>query len=535
MPTSLPGRISWPRLCLLLCILALSTAGCMKVGPDFKKPETASPKSWMESDYAKTRPDIPPAEDWWKSLNDPVLDNLVATARKQNLTLHIAGVRILEARAQLGIAVGNIYPQTQQGVGALTYNQPSRRAPGSAQPPNDGKGQFSYWQDSAGFQAAWELDFWGKFRRAIESADASLAASVADYDNVLVSLGSDVASTYVLLRVSEERLRIAKNNVVLQKEGWNIADIRFRLGATSERDVMQALTLLSSTEATIPVLTSSVHKARHALALLLGMTPKEIAPLLEGPSRIPECPEQIGVGIPADLLRRRPDVRQAEYLAAAQCANIGVAKADLFPSFSLTGNIGWLSSNMGAFNLADIFSARSLTAGFGPSVTWNLFNYGRIVNNVRVQDARFEAALLNYRNTVLTALKQVEDSLADYQFTRAQTADLARAADAATRGADLAFIQYKEGKTDYTTVIVAQQNQLTQQDALASAQGNIVLGMVGLYRGLGGGWEERPEPVPADVAGEMKARTYWGSMLNTAPEKYEDPAKAPAGRLAPGF
>jgi len=507
----------------------------MKVGPDFKKPQSVSPKSWMETDYAQTRPEIPPVEDWWKSLNDPVLDNLVATARRQNLTLHIAGVRILESRAQLGIAVGNIYPQTQQGTGALTYTVPSRRSPSNAQPPNDNRGQLSYWQDSAGFNAAWELDFWGKFRRAIESADASLAASVADYDNVLVSLCSDVASTYVLLRVSEERLRIAKTNAGLEREALNIADIRFRLGATSERDVMQAKTLLASTEATIPVLTSSIHKARHALALLMGMTPDEITPLLGGDSRIPECPAQIGVGIPADLLRRRPDVRQAEFLAAAQCANIGVAKADLFPSFSLTGNIGWLSSNMGAFNLADIFSARSLTAGFGPSVTWNLFNYGRIVNNVRVQDARFEQALLNYRNTVLTALKQAEDNLSDYQFTRAQTVDLARAAEAAKRGAELAFLQYQEGKTDFTTVIVAQQNQLTQQDALASAQGNIVLGMVGLYRSLGGGWEERPEPVPADVADEMKARTYWGSMLKTDPEKFEDPAKAPAGRLAPGF
>jgi NodT family efflux transporter outer membrane factor (OMF) lipoprotein len=523
------------RLLLTLCCLAaLALSGCMKVGPDFKKPVGAKPDSWLEAEYAQSRPDLPPVEDWWKLLNDPVLDNLVAMSRQQNIPLHVAGVRILQARAQLGIAVGNIYPQTQQAVGAYTYNQVSQSNPSAPQPGNQAGVQWLYWQNSVGLQAAWELDFWGKFRRAIESADASLAASVADYDNALVSLASDVASTYVSLRVSEERLRIAKENAVLEAEALNIADIRYRLGATSERDVMQAKTLLESTLARIPQLTNSIQKARHALAVLLGMPPSDLAALLGESSRIPVCPDQIGVGIPAELLRRRPDIRQAEYQAMAQCSQIGVAKADLFPSFSLTGNVGWLSSNMLAFSLADILTAKSFTASFAPSVSWNIFNYGRIINNVRLQDAKFQEALLTYRNTVLKALKEAEDGFSDYQQSRAQAGSLAKAADSAKRGAELAFLQYREGKTDFTTVIVAQQDQLNQQDSLAQAQGNIVLGMVGLYRALGGGWQERPDPVvPVEVKEEMAKRTWWGPMLKENPSKQEDPSKASPGRYVP--
>ena len=525
------------RLFLLLLFLSAAVLpGCMKVGPDFKKPAAAQPKSWIEAEYATSRPDLPVHAEWWQQLNDPVLNNLVTLARQQNLPLQTAGLRIFEARAQLGVAVGQFYPQTQQGTANLTYTQTSMRSPASPQPGSQGRVQWTFWQDSVGFQAAWELDFWGKFRRGIEAAEANLSASVADYDNALVSLCSDVASTYVLMRVAEERLRIAKTNAALEREAVNIADIRYQLGATSERDVQQAKTLLDSTEATIPQLTDVLQKSFHALCLLLGMPPSDLSELLGQQGRIPVCPDQIGVGIPADLLRRRPDIRQAEYAAAAACAGIGVAKADLFPSFSLTGSVGWLSSSYQKFVLADIFSGKSATASFSPGVTWNLFNYGRIVNNVRAQDARFQQALLTYSNTVLTALKEVEDGISDFQLTKEQSVKLAAAAEAAKRAAELAFLQYRAGQTDFTTVIVAQQTQLSQQDALAQAQGNIVLGMVGLYRALGGGWEIRgQEVVPASVKEEMAKRTYWGGLLKESPEKQADPAKLGPGRYVPDF
>lgn len=528
-----------PISALVLCLcLALSfLGGCMKVGPDFRPPKTPVNEAWLEAEYAKSRPDLPVYPLWWQQLGDPVLDNLVTLARQQNLPLITAGLRILEARAQLGVAVGNIYPQTQQGAASLTYSQMSQRGPTVPQTGKQGSVQWTFWQDNAGFQAAWELDFWGKFRRGIEGAEANLAASVADYDNALVTLCSDVATNYVNLRVGEERLRIAKENASLEREALNIADVRFQLGATSERDVMQAKTLLESTESTIPQFTAAIEQSHHALCLLLGLPPSDLAQLLGQKSQIPVCPEEIGVGIPADLLRRRPDIRQAEFTAAAQCAAIGVAKADLYPSFSLTGSVGWMSSSYQKFQLADLFTNKTATASFVPGVTWNLFNYGQIMNNVRVQDARFQQALTTYTNTVLTALKEVEDGLSSYQQTKEQAVRLARAVDAAKRSAELAFLQYREGQTDFTTVIVAQRDQLNDQDSLAQVQGNIVLGMVGLYRSLGGGWEIRSDgdTVPAPVKEEMAKRTYWGPILKESPDKQEDPAKRGPGRYVPDF
>ncbi|GFK93191.1 Outer membrane protein OprM [Fundidesulfovibrio magnetotacticus] len=526
-----------PRARILLLLLApLVLGGCMKVGPDFRKPEASAPPAWMEAERKTATADLPVADDWWKLLSDPALDELTTMARARNIPLHIAGVRILQARAQLGVSVGRLFPQTQQAQGGYSFTEASQRAPTSPQPPNDSGVQLGFWQNNAGFSAAWELDFWGKYRRAVESAEATLAASVADYDNALASLTADVASTYVLLRVSEEQLRIARENVVLQTEALDIADVRFRLGATSERDVMQAKTLLESTLATIPVLEKNIQKGRHALSALLGMPPSDLAAVLNKTSSIPRAPDQVGVGIPAELLRRRPDIRAAEFRAAAQCASIGVAKADLFPSFSLTGNVGWLSSNMGVFSLAELLAPQSFTAGFGPSFTWNLFNYGRIVNNVRLQDAKFQEALLLYSNAVITALKEAEDGLSEFQQSRVKAGRLALAAEAAKRGAELAFLQYREGKTDFTTVIVAQQDQLTQQNAWAQARGEIVLGLTGLYRALGGGWQERPEPaVPKDIQDEMKRRTWWGSLLGESPAKQDDPAKAGPGRYVPDF
>lgn len=519
------------------CLSLILLTGCMKVGPDFQRPQTKSPEAWLEAEKGVSRPDLPIHDTWWTALNDPVLDGLLDKARSQNILLHTAAVRILEARAQLGSSVGQLYPQTQQAVGAYQFQQVSQTSPTAPQPAKQSGTQWAYWQNSVGFQAAWELDFWGKYRRGVEAAAAQLAASVAEYDNALVSLEANVASTYVTLRVAEARLRIAQDNAALEREGLKIANIRFTLGATSERDVEQAKSLLASTEATIPQFTAAIQKAKHALCVLLGLPPSNLDELLAATGRIPACPNELGVGIPADLLRRRPDIRKAEYAAAAQCASIGVAKAELFPSFSLTGNVGWLSSNVGAFSLADILAAKTFTAGVSPGFTWSLFNYGRILDNVRAQDARFQQALLTYRNTVLTALKEVEDSLSDFQQTRLQAVKLTEGVEAATRSAQLAFYEYQEGKTDFTTVIVAQRDQLSQQDSLAQAQGNIALGMIGLYRALGGGWELRQGQavVPADIKEEMARRTNWGRLLNETPDRQADPSTSSPERYIPDF
>jgi NodT family efflux transporter outer membrane factor (OMF) lipoprotein len=289
-------------------------------------------------------------------------------------------------------------------------------------------------------------------------------------------------------------------------------------------DVEQAKTILNDTLASIPVLEIQMRQAKNALSVLLGLVPTDLADLLKGPLEIPVSPAQIVTGIPAELLRRRPDIRSAEQQAAAQCAQIGVAKAELYPAFSLTGNFGFLSSDVGNFKLSDMFQWRSRTAQTGPSFQWNILNYGRIRNNVRVQDARFEQLLIAYQNAVLKAQQEVEDNLAAFLRAQDRAGFLAQSVEAAKKSLDLAVLQYREGTKDFTTVLIAQQALLNEQDNLASTLGNISSSLVGVYRALGGGWEirEGKDLVPPEVKEEMRKRTHWGKLL--APASYHPPA-----------
>jgi NodT family efflux transporter outer membrane factor (OMF) lipoprotein len=489
------------------------------VGPDFTRPPTKVSEIWLETSDQRVKTGPAEYRNWWRVFDDPVLDQLISRAYQENLSLKIAGVRVLEARAQLGIAAGGLFPQTQQAFGSLQYNRVSERAPQALSDSN-----LNYRQSEIGLQAAWELDFWGKFRRAIESADASLLATIADYDNTLVSLTADVANSYILIRTLDKRLDIARQNVETQKENLKIAEARFRYGTGSQLDVEQAKTILSDTLASIPVLDTQLQQAKNALSVLLGLVPTDLADLLEGSSAIPVSPVQIVTGIPADLLRRRPDIRSAEQQAAAQCAQIGVAKAELYPAFSLTGNFGFLSSDVGNFKLSDMFQWRSRTAQTGPSVQWNILNYGRITNNVRVQDARFEQLLIAYQNAVLKAQQEVEDNLVTFLRAQDRAGFLAQSVEAAKKSLDLAVLQYREGTKDFTTVLIAQQALLNEQDNLASTLGNISSSLVGIYRALGGGWEVREgkDVVPPEIKEEMRKRTHWGKLL--APAAYHMPA-----------
>ncbi len=500
---------------LLVCCAAILPA-CAKVGPDYARPLTTVSQGWLEAGDKRIQTGPADYRAWWKLFNDPVLDSIIDRAYGENLTLKVAGVRVLEMRAQLGIAVGNLYPQTQQLSGSVDYNLESGRSSVSA--GTTGGGQRSFWTDQVNIGAAWEIDFWGKFRRAVEAADSSLLAAMADYDSALVSLTADAAVSYIQIRTLSRRLDIARENAEVQKESLRLAQARFKGGTTSERDVEQARTVLFNTLATIPILEAQLRQAKNALSVLLGLPPDNLQDILEGPDKIPAPPPRVAVGIPADLLRRRPDVRSAEFQAMAQSAQIGVARADLFPAFSLTGSFGFLSSTVGGSNLADIatFAARNTTAG--PSFRWDILNYGRITNNVRVQDARFQELLLSYRNTVLRAQQEVEDSLAG--FLRAQeTANFyAQSSTAAKKSLDLAFLQYREGSTDFTTVLTAQQALLTAQDNFATSLGNISGNLVGVYRALGGGWELREgrDIVSAEIKEEMARRTNWGNLLSPA-------------------
>jgi NodT family efflux transporter outer membrane factor (OMF) lipoprotein len=519
-----------------LCGLTLLN-GCTMVGPDFLRPSTKLADQWLEADDARVKAAPPAYREWWKAFNDPVLEQLIQTAYKQNLSLRIAGVRVFAARAQLGIAIGEFFPQSQQAFGAFDYNRISQRSATAAQPGDIQDVGIAYSQAQLGIGASWELDFWGKYRRAIESADAGLLSSIAAYDSALVSLTGDVANTYVLIRTLEDRLRIARENVEIQKESLKIAQARFQGGATSERDVQQALTQLNSTEATIPQLETQLRQAKNALCTLLGLPPNDLNEVLSGASGIPKVPLDVAVGIPADLLRRRPDILSAEYQALAQCAQIGVAKADLYPAFSLSGNFGFLATDAGHFQVGDLTSWRSRNGSIGPTFQWNLLNYGQITNRVRLQDALFQEAIITYQNTVLQAQQEVENGLVGFLMAQDRVRSLILAVAAAKRTVDLAVIQYREGATDYTTVLTAQQALLSQQDNLADSQGGVPLNLIAIYRSLGGGWEIREghDFLPAETREVMEKRTNWGDLLTPAAVELSSPAKRESLIRAPDW
>ena len=504
------------KLPLLAALAALAVSaglgGCM-IGPDYVRPDAKLASHWTDTGV----PGLDPAQagagerlqrDWWRAFDDPVLTELVETAYRQNLTLLAAGVRVLEARAQLGIALGEFWPQQQSVSAKYSYDRIPLTVPYDLI-------DNTYQQALFGAQAAWELDLWGKIRRGIQSADAAFLASVAEYDDVLVTLLGDVASTYVKIRTIEAQLRIAHENVAKQEQALMIARNRFRAGVVSKRDVYQAENVLGQTRASIPQLTIDLRQAKNALCVLLGLPPGGADATLAGPSRIPVAPPEVAAGIPADLLRRRPDVRKAELDAAAQSAQIGFAKADLLPALSLIGNVGTVASDIGTGSLSDVFTGRSVSSSIGPAVQWNVLNYGQITNNVRVQDAKLQALLVDYQNAVLTAQKDVENGLVAFVKSREQGTYLEESTVAAEGALTIALNQYKEGTADFTTVLVAEQNLYAAQSDLASARGNVALGLIAAYRALGGGWQIREgnDFVPEATRTEMAERTDWGTWL----------------------
>ncbi|MDA8307860.1 MAG: efflux transporter outer membrane subunit [Deltaproteobacteria bacterium] len=501
---------------ILLAAALLSMQGCLKVGPNFVTPAAPVSSKWLEAGNKHFTDKPANYSAWWKCFGDPDLNRIIDKAYHDNVTLKIAAVNVLQARAELGIATGQLYPQMQQAVGSAQFN---RFSPYSTMVLFPGASAFNdYWQDQVGWNEAWELDFWGKYRRAIESSDATWRASLADYDAALVSLTADAANAYIQIRTLQDRIQIARENVKVQKASLRIAEARFRDGSTSELDVEQAKTVLYNTRATIPVLQQQLKQQKDALCTLLGIPPSNINHLLGGQAKIPVPPPSIAIGIPADLLRRRPDVRSAELKAAAQCAQIGVAKADLFPAFSLSGNFDFLATDFATARLGQMFNAQASSITAGPSVAWNLFNFGQITNNVRAQDATFQTDLLSYKNTVLTAQQQVEDYLTGFLRSQQNARSLALAAAAAKRALKLAFIQYENGSVDFTTVLTAHQSLLSAQDSLATALGNIALNLVGVYKSLGGGWEisKGKDILPPQIKEMMAKRTNWGDLLSPA-------------------
>jgi NodT family efflux transporter outer membrane factor (OMF) lipoprotein len=489
----------------LACVF-LALQGC-KVGPDFSRPASQVATHWI-SEPPEAEALAPDTADWWRVFNDPTLDALIDTAYHNNLSLQIAAARILQAQAQLNVAVGELFPQQQALVGGAQYQRQSHSTLLVPQAdPVLSSAQL-------GLSATWELDFWGKYRRAIESDRAAMLASVAAYDSALVSLTAGVASAYLNIRTLQERIEFAQGNVKTQQESLRIARAQYEYGETSELDVQQALTQLAQTRAAIPSLESSLRSTEDSLAVLLGTTPDQVAAHLGAAAPIPSAPPGVATGMPRDLLRRRPDVLQAELAAAAQSAGIGVAKAELFPSFSLGGSFGFVATTLRNGSLGDLFNWDNRAATATGSVVFPILNYGRIVNSVRVQDAAFQQALFSYENTVLQAQQEVEDARAAFAAAEQTLATLTDAAASAQRSVELAIVRYKEGATDYTTVLTAQQLLLQIDDGLASARGGVPLALVSVYRSLGGGWQLRAgqELLPEAARRQMKDRTNWGRM-----------------------
>src|SRR5271166_2364991 len=504
---------SQPFLRTAAVTLVLPFAGCM-VGPDFKAPTAPVADKWLESSSPSVQSDHQEYRDWWTVFHDPRLNRLIDIAYHQNLTLMAAGARVLEARATLGVAIGEFYLQTQQVGANVGYNQASRVDP-SSNPLND---LGNYWRASLGTQIAWEVDFWGKFRRGVESSDAAYLASIATYDDVLVTLLGDVATNYISIRALQQQIAIAHENVVKQRRALAIARDRFHGGTTTGLDVFQAENVLAQTESTIPQLTAQLQQAEDALRVLLGMTPESLDALLAGSTDIPVPPKDVAVGIPADLIRRRPDIRSAELAAAAQSAQIGIAKAELFPAFNLVGAFGTVAGSTGPNRVGDVFTARGIQFGFGPSFSWPILNYGQTTNNVRVQDAHLQALLIAYQNAVLKAQQEVENGLAGFLQGRLQVDLLRRSVAAANSALQIAIDQYLLGTRDFTTVLTAEQNLYQAQSSLVSASGNLSTSLASVYRSLGGGWQIREgnEFVNAATRDEMRNRTNWGTLLPPA-------------------
>ncbi|MBW1858757.1 MAG: efflux transporter outer membrane subunit [Deltaproteobacteria bacterium] len=471
-------RAVTPRFTLLgsgLIALLLLLAGCTTVGPDYVPPEVSAPPQWtaeMGDGLTAEHADLQALATWWSTLHDPMLTSLVHRAIEGNLDLRQATARVRQARARRGISKAALFP-TVDATG-------SARATRSSEEMGSGEQRELY---AAGFDAAWELDVFGGKRRAVEAADAQLQASEEDLRDVLVSLTAEVALNYVEVRSFQTRLSVAKANLDAQTETYNITRWRYQAGLTTQLDVEQAKYSLEQTRAAIPSLQTGLVQAKNRLSVLLGHPPGSLDDALAEHKPIPVTPLEVAVGVPADALRRRPDVRRAERQLAAQTAGVGVATADLYPRFSLSGSIG-----LEALVPDNLFSADSRTHGAGAFFAWPVFDAGAIRQNIEVQSSLQEQALFQYEAAVLTALEEAENAIVAYAKEQHRRASLGEGTRAAQNAVDLAQSQYSAGLIDFNNVLIAQRSLLSLQEQLAVSEGEVTANLISLYKALGGGW-----------------------------------------------
>lgn len=508
------------RLRYLALFFGLSTlVACTIVGPDYQEPVVDWLQEWQPTAYgnkSKSKKNQIDTQFWWQLFNDPILNRLIDEAKKDNHSLRIAGLRIFESRALLGIASSSIYPQLQQMNGGAKYVNNQFHGGNAA------KSSQSFTNYQAGFNLGWELDFWGRFQRGIESADAAFFASVTNQQDIQVLLTAQVANAYFIYRTTQARIAIAHENGNIQKRSFEITTNLFNSGEASELDLQQAKTQYLSTLSTIPELEISLVQTRNALAVLVGKAPGVIPELEMTASEYnwPVISPKHIQYIPANLLTRRPDIRTAAWQVAAQSAQIGVAKADYYPAISLIGTIGWSGSDLSG-------SSDRGSLIIGPGFTWNILDYDRIENNVRVQDSLLQQLIEQYQNLVLQAAKEVDDASYSLLKTNEQKLLIDKSLKSSQRALNLANTRYREGYADFQRVLDAQRAMFSQAERKVINQGSYIAAIISLYKSMGGGWTAMPNDqlLPAKVKETMQERTDWGDLLSTP--LYE-PTNSPA-------
>lgn len=457
----------------LLLLFLVQIGGCAAVGPDYVKPEISLPSQWYNCAAGDCRENQDLLASWWKALEDPALTHLIDQAVVDNLDVRDAASRVREARFQRQQSRASLYP-------TLDANGSARKSG-----HHDGDGTYS---DSelytGGFDAGWELDVFGGVRRSVEASQANIEANVENLRDVQVTLLAEVAVNYADLRTYQSRLAVAERNLATQEETWQLLDALSQAGTGDELAVTQARYNMESTRAKIPDLKVGLEAAMNRLAVLTGQPPGSLHTLLGDTRPIPRVSIEMAIGIPADVVRQRPDIRQAERELAAQTARVGEATAELYPKFTLSGSIGLESISLG-----DLFSSGSSLWSIGPSVSWPVFDAGAIRSNIGVQDELRQQALLSYESVILAALEEVENALTAYAQEQHKIASLQAAAEAAHQAAQLAGQQYIAGLTGFSDVLDAQRSLLSFEDQMTESQGAVFSDFVRLYKALGGGWQ----------------------------------------------
>lgn len=458
-----------------ICAVMAMFAGCITVGPDYKKPTASLTPAWnsqLKGGLTAEEIDTKILGTWWTTINDPELSSLIDRAVAGNLDLRKARARVREARAQRGITSADLFPTLNAG-GSSTWSRTDK---------DTGSGRSSELY-SGSFDAAWELDIFGGVRRSVEAAEADLQASREDLHDILVSLLAEVALNYVELRTIQAQIAATKSNLESQSDTFQLVTWRQQAGLSDDLAVQQARYNLENTRSLMPALRTSLEETLNRIAVLLGEQPGKIHEELAVRKPIPAAPLKIAVGVPADVIRRRPDVRRVERELAAQTARVGVATANLYPKFTLSGSIG-----LETVALGNLSSGISSLLG-SPRITWPIFSGASLRQNIEVQSARQEQALIKYEITVFSAIEEVENIITAYAEQQVRRDSLRLAEEAARQAVELAQKKYESGLTDFTGVLEAQRSLLSFQEQLARSEGTVVSNLIRLYKALGGGWE----------------------------------------------